>query len=185
MVAVIHDDPLALSVLAALSSGWESAGTVALRTGEPAEVVGPLLERAVEDGLATRLDLAGTPVYQLTPQGLDVVGVAPRVDEVVDQDRHVDVRTEAAPTVLEADPAPVSAEPSAVPGLPALAVDPPPGQVKRRYVVYAVGYVLIGLFLVLFVSPVVGLLSVVGGLALGGYALRPMFRTTNDRVTTP
>lgn len=97
---MIDRNPFVLQVLGALTSGVESANTVAARVGVPPQEVAALLEQGVGDGLVSRLDLAGTPVYQLTPKGLEVVGVAQGVESAVDDRGHVDLGA-AARMVME------------------------------------------------------------------------------------
>jgi hypothetical protein len=183
---VTDRDPLELRVLAALRRGVESATTVSSRTGVEREDVAAILERGVLDGLVNRLDLAGTPVYSLTPQGVDVVGEAP------------------AATVAPADPPPASDSEVAMPSVTMPTVTyaesshldrgevpprlPEPSQPRERaaprtvvwrHVVYAVAYLVLGVaFLVVFHSWV-GLFAVFAGLVLGGVALRPLLRSGN------
>ncbi len=52
----------------------------------------------------------------------------------------------------------------------------------RRHVVYAVGYVVLGIVLLVF-APVVGVLSILAGLVLGAFALRPLFASSGPKVT--
>jgi hypothetical protein len=257
--AVTDRDPLELSVLGALVSGFESPSTVATRLGVARDDVAPLLERCLLDGLVSRLDLAGTPVYSLTARGLEAIGSAPGASpsaadsvgplarsplvarplgagdgeaggrvagaapdvvapdgatpdvvapDVVAPDAEVgDAPADgagaaevAAGDVAARDRAPAGladheagvpppARPAdvAVPGqLAAIAepTEPAPNPVKWRHVVYAVAYVVLGLFFLLFLHTVVGLLAVVAGLVLGGVALRPLLRSDDVRVTT-
>jgi Domain of unknown function (DUF1707) len=259
---VIDRDPFVLRVLSALTSGVESANTVAARVGVSSQEVAALLEHGVVEGLVSRLDLAGTPVYQLTPKGLEVVGVAQGVESAVDDRGHVDLgaaarmvmeqyqaakdvaaedtvrdqaawpaddatrdrvsaalndafargaltkeqldeRTNRALTattmgevraagegVIElpaALPTGVDAAPTGTAGWtpPTLQVNPAVKQVTWRHVGYAALYVVVGLFFLLFLTPLVGLLTIAAGLLLGGFALRPILRSGNGRIRTP
>jgi hypothetical protein len=63
-------------------------------------------------------------------------------------------------------------------------VNPVRRKVQWRHVGYAVGYVVIGLVLLL-VQPVVGGLAILAGLALGAWSLRPLFAAGPARSDTP
>jgi hypothetical protein len=259
---MIDRNPFVVRVLGALTSGVESASTVADRLGVPREQTSTLLEQGVVDGLVTRLDLAGTPVYQLTPKGLEVVGVAQGVESAVDERGHVDLgaaarmvmeqyqaakdvaaedavreqsawpaddatrdrvsaalndafargaltkeqldeRTNRALTattmgeVRGAGEGVIDLPPTLPTGLrgpqpittgwtsPTLQVNPALQQVTWRHVWYAALYVAVGLFFLLFLSAVVGLLAIAAGLVVAGFALRPLLRTGNGRIRTP
>jgi hypothetical protein len=64
-------------------------------------------------------------------------------------------------------------------------VNPALQQVTWRHVWYAALYVAVGLFFLLFLSAVVGLLAIAAGLVVAGFALRPLLRTGNGRIRTP
>jgi hypothetical protein len=170
-------DPLELPVLGALTSGVESPSTVAARIGATREDVAVVLDREVVEGLVTRLDLAGTPVYSLTPKGREVVGVVAEAPDPRDEHGHIDDGPETSYVVARHE------EPQDVPEDHVLR-GPGPKQVKWRHVVYAVAYVVLGLFFLVFLHTVVGLFAVVAGVVIGGVALRPLLRTADARVTT-
>jgi hypothetical protein len=67
-------------------------------------------------------------------------------------------------------------------GAGGITVNPALAEVRWRLVAYAVGLGVLGLFLLAF-QPVAGLLVLVAGVALGGFALRPLLRTGTVRVT--
>lgn len=196
--AVTDRDPLELRVLGTLRTGVESPSTVSSRLGVAREDVATALERAVVDGLATRLDLAGTPVYALTTAGLGLVGEdvpATPVDlaGVSDSRPDAEVWTTEVPTA-DATPGPevhATAEVGPVrevPEVPTVAAPPQRQEVRRgrersssgrvawRHVVYAAAYVVLGLAFLVLLHAWVGLLAVVGGLVLGVFALRPLLR---------
>lgn len=188
MVGMEHasrSDPLEIDVLTALMSGVASAADVALRTGQSETVVSPILERCVAEQAVTRIDLRRTRAYSLTPKGMHAVALAQGLPAVVD---HTAVPEQPARPVdegvLEPPPEPPAViDPSLVeaPDHQAQAV-PASQKVTWRHVVYAVAYVLVGLFLMLL-QPVIGLLAVLAGLVLGAYALRPLWRSREKRVT--
>lgn len=180
-------------MLAALMSGAATAVDVAMRTGEPMSLVAPVLDRAVADQTVTRIAIAGPPAYSLTPKGLHAIGVREGSPEAVADAGQVDLEAAPRPVVEEQD---VTAARGAVPGQAAPPADdattrdrvPEPGDVKPaarevtwRHVVYAVAYVLLGLLFLLLLHSVFGLLVVVGGLALGAFALRPYWRSGSAR----
>jgi hypothetical protein len=84
-------EPIEIRVLAALAGGAATPADVATGVGEPVDVVGPLLERALAEQAVRRLDLAGGPTYLLTPKGLEIVGVYQGVSGAVDGSGHVDL----------------------------------------------------------------------------------------------
>ena len=92
---------------------------------------------------------------------------------------------EAGEGVVELPPAQPSRE-SRAPALgysPArLQVNPALAQVRWRSVGYGGVLVVLGLFLLVF-QPVVGLVVLLAGLALGGMAARPLLRTGSVRIT--
>jgi hypothetical protein len=258
---MIDRDPFVLRVLGALTSGVESATSVAERIGANSQDVSTLLEQGAREGLVTRLDLAGTPIYQLTPKGLEVVGVAQGVESAVDDHGHVDLgaaarmvmeqyqaakhvateeavhdqaswptddatrdrvsealddafargaltkdqldeRTDRALTattmgevraagegVIDLPPAPptdvAAPRPATSWATPTIEVNPAVKQVKWRHVVYAALYVVVGMFFLVFLTPVVGLVAIAAGLAIAGVALRPLLRTGNASIRTP
>jgi hypothetical protein len=51
--------------------------------------------------------------------------------------------------------------------------------------VYAALYVVVGMFFLVFLTPVVGLVAIAAGLAIAGVALRPLLRTGNASIRTP
>jgi hypothetical protein len=189
---VTHRDPLELRVLGALTSGVESAGTLSQLLALPRDEVAILLERGVAEGLVTRMDLAGTPAYSLTAEGLELVGGAPGAEapEPGHDDLGATTPVPTAPFQAVDDVAPVAAVPQ--PPAPADAVphpsapadampeeaDPARPKVRWRHVGYAAAYVVVGLF-VMLLQPVVGLLSIVAGLVLGGFTLRPLLRSSS------
>lgn len=209
MAAVRRSDPLELQVLAALTGGASTAAGVASEVGEPQSVVSPILEQSVADLTAVRLDLPGLPTYSLTPKGLALLGGAQEAPGATDPDG----ARPAGPASMPAGPASMPAEqpeptgdvhvedaprepasaglppvvptglgPASVSGRPGDPPGSPPRKVRWRHVVYAAGYVLVGLVL-LAVQPIIGALAVVAGLALGGYALRPLFATSRSGVS--
>ena len=207
MTYVDQSDPLEIRVLATLTSGTATVADVARRTGQAESVVGPILEQAVAEETVTRINLAKAPAYSLTPKGLHAVGVSQGVPGAVDSAGHVDpvvatqipvaehdVTTDDAAAdaaaidnpVTEVPPAPPPTGIGPVSGAPQVKrvdVDPELRKVQWRHVVYAAAYVLLGLFLLLF-QPVVGLVALAAGLVLGGFSLRPLFRTGPARVTS-
>jgi hypothetical protein len=90
MARFSRSDPLEVRVLAALAPGAATAAEVAGRVGHAQAEVDQILGRAVAEQLVTRLDLAGSPSYSLTPQGLEAVGVYQGVQAAVDDAGHVD-----------------------------------------------------------------------------------------------
>jgi hypothetical protein len=200
MADVHRSDPLEIRVLAALMSGAGTAADVAMRTAQPEAVVGPVLEQAVAEQTLTRIDFAKTPAYSLTPKGLHVVGLHQGGHEAVDDAGRVDAGP-AARLAMEQDVAArEAATDHAVPEQPGrsaevapvaegpsetgVVVRSPLREVTWRHVVYAAAYVVIGSFLLLL-QPVVGVVVVVAGLALGGYTLRPLWRSGSGRITSP
>jgi hypothetical protein len=256
MTHVDQSDPLEIRVLATLTSGTATVADVAMRTGQPESVVGPILEQAVAEQTVTRIKLAKAPSYSLTPKGLHAVGVYQGVQDAVDDAGHVDLgaatrmlmeeydaardvatadavreqadwpaddamrdrvssslndafargaltkeqlddRTNRALTattmgelravgegVIEVPPAPPTGigPVSRGPQVNRIEINPELPKVQWRHVIYAAAYVLLGLFLLLF-QPVVGLVALVVGLVLGGFTLRPLFRTGSVHVT--
>ena len=203
MTYVDQSDPLEIRVLATLTSGTATVADVAMRTGQPESVVGPILEQAMAEETVTRIDLAKAPAYSLTPKGLHAVGVVSQeVPGAVDSAGHVDpaVATQVpleeygdaatdAPIdnpVTDVPPAPLPTTIGQLSGAPqvnGVDVDPELEKVQWRHVVYAAAYVLLGLFLLLF-QPVVGLVALAAGLVLGGFSLRPLLRTGHACVTS-
>jgi hypothetical protein len=160
MGAVTERDPLELRVLAALRKGVESATTVSSRLAVDREDVAAILDRGVLDGLVSRLDLAGTPVYSLTSAGHDVVGDAPSGPVAVADPQPLSDPEVAVPTVTSAENSHVDrgADP----------LRPPEAD-----------YVVLGLGFLVFLHAWVGIVAVVGGLVLGAFALRPLLQATD------
>ena len=184
MVPSDPSDPAELRVLSVLTSGASTATGVAGELGEPESVVAPILEQAVADDVAVRLDLPGLPTYALTPQGLALLGVTPPQPSAAPEAPSAPPTAPSAPTPT-APSAPTTDTPGSGYGATLAPADQPRPKVVRRHLVYAVGYVVVGLFLALFLAPAVGILAIVGGLVLAGFALRPLYaggRTSvNDR----
>jgi hypothetical protein len=80
--------------------------------------------------------------------------------------------------------APTGLGPGTASGGTSVSTDPAQPTVRWRHVVYAVGYVLLGL-LMIAIQPIVGGLAVVAGLVLGGYSLRPLFAASRTQVNRP
>jgi hypothetical protein len=243
-------DPLEIRVLDALTSGAATAADVSLRTGQPVEVVAPILSQGVDDQTVTLLGRGKSPAYSLTPKGLHAVGVYQGVQGAVDGSGYVDLGAAARLVMEEYDAARDVAADDAVreqagwaaddaardrvtsalndayargalteeqlgerttraltastmgelraaadgvvelpPALPTgigpvtggihvqrVEVSPALKKVVWRHVVYAVAYVLVGLFLMIL-SKVIGIVVVLAGIALGAYTLRPLWRS--------
>ena len=207
MAIVNGSDPVELRVLSALTAGASTVLGVAAEVGEPESVVEPILEGSVAEQTTVRLDLPGLPTYALTPKGLALLGLSPDPQAVADDasDDHVssvpddarraaatdDAPRDAAPAgaALTEEPlapvAPMGLGPGTASGGTSVSTDPTPSpRVRRRHVVYAVGYVVVGLLL-LTVTPILGGLAMLAGLALGGFALRPLFTSSSTRVNGP
>jgi hypothetical protein len=257
MTRVYRSDPLEIRVLAALASGASTAADVAARVGRPESVVTSILAQGVAEQAVTRLDLAGTPSYSLTPKGLQAVGVYQGVQGAVDGDGHVDLgaatrmvmeQYDAARDVVAGDalreqagwpaddaardrvsaalndafargaltkeqlddrtnraltattmgqlraagdgvlelppvlPAGITVGPAS--GGSRVSVNPALAKVRWRYLGYAGGLLLLGLVL-LAVEPIVGVVVLLAGLALGGWTLRPLLATGTTRINTP
>ncbi len=209
MATVRGSDPVELRVLSALTSGASTAVGVAAQVGEPESVVEPILEWSVAEQRAMRLELPGLPTYALTPQGLalldfsqdaqgavddaprDPVSAAPvdaaaPVGEQLPPVAPVEERPPSVTPIEEQPPpvAPAGIGPGTASGGTSVSTDPAlPPPVRWRHVAYAAGYVLIGLVLLAF-QPFVGVLAVIAGLVLGGYALRPLLATRRTRVNS-
>ncbi len=197
MVPSDQSDPAELRVLSALTAGASTATGVAGEIGEPESVVAPILEQAVADEVAVQLDLPGLPTYALTPQGLALLGVAPPGPSAAPELEAPPSPSSgpSAPSAPGAPGAPVSQSAAGAPSAPttdtpgsgygATPADQPRPTVVRRHLVYAALYVVVGLFLALFLAPVVGVLAIAGGLVLAGFALRPLYAggraSVNDR----
>lgn len=186
MGAVTERDPLELRVLAALRKGVESATTVSSRLAVDREDVAAILDRGVLDGLVSRLDLAGTPVYSLTSAGHDVVGDAPSGPVAVADPQPLSDPEVAVPTVTSAENSHVDrgADPLRPPEADAAAPvqpreRPAAGKIAWRHALYAVAYVVLGLGFLVFLHAWVGIVAVVGGLVLGAFALRPLLQATD------
>jgi hypothetical protein len=186
MEHVSRSDPLEIDVLTALMSGVASAADVALRTGQSETVVTPILERCVAEQAVTRIDLRRTQAYSLTPKGMHAVALSQGVPEAVD---HTTAPEQVARPVGEGAMEPPHEPPAASSPSPVDASDYR-GKADRghqkviwRHVVYAVAYVLVGLFLMLL-QPVIGLLAVLAGIVLGAFALRPLWRSRDKGFTT-
>jgi hypothetical protein len=63
-----------------------------------------------------------------------------------------------------------------------IASAPAPGRVRWRHVAYAAAYVLLGLFILLFLHSVVGVLAILAGLGLGAWTLRPLLAHDPSRA---
>jgi hypothetical protein len=63
-----------------------------------------------------------------------------------------------------------------------LQVNPALSQVRWRHVGYAGAMTVLGLFLLVF-QPILGLVVLVAGLAVGGFAMRPLLRAGSVRIT--
>jgi hypothetical protein len=176
---VTDRDPLELRVLGALTSGVESPSTVATKVGATREDVAERLERGLLEGLVTRLDLAGTPVYSLTPKGREVVGAGPSVQEVVKEHPQVDA---LAPTPMVVSEPEAAGEPAEGAADENVVHERTQSDVTWRHVVYALAYVVLGLFFLVFLHTWIGLLAVVAGLVIGFVALRPLLRADDTGV---
>ena len=160
--------PVDLRVLAALTAGASTATGVAAETGETESVVEDVLEQSVAARTVVRLDLPGLPTYALTQAGHALLGGAPAaLGETTEPSHALDL-----PPIPPEDLGTVP-----VPGSGGVVGDGPPRTVVRRHVVYAVGYVVLGLVLLVF-APVIGVLSILAGLVLGGFALLPYVATS-------
>jgi len=53
-----------------------------------------------------------------------------------------------------------------------------------RHLLYAAVYVVVGLF-VLILQPIIGLLAIAAGIALGVYTLRPLYGSGRTKVNDP
>ena len=168
MASIDPSDPVDLRVLASLTGGASTATGVAAETGEPESVVEQVLEQSVADQTVVRLDLPGLPTYALTSTGHARLGGAPAVPSVASEPSHALDLPPIPPEALGTVP---------VPGAHEVVGDAPPRRVVRRHVVYAVGYVVLGLVLLLF-APVIGVLAILAGLVLGGFALLPSFASS-------
>jgi hypothetical protein len=163
-----------------------------MRTSEPVTLVDPVLEQAVAEQTVTRIAIARTPAYSLTPKGLHAIGLH-QSEAAADGAGRVEVGSAPQPVIEAYDGVPdVTATREAVPEQAHLPADdattrdgaPEPGEVKPaprevtwRHVVYAVAYVLLGLLFLLLLHSAFGLVVVVAGLALGAFALRPYWRS--------
>jgi hypothetical protein len=202
MATVRGSDPVELRVLSALTSGASTAVGVAAQVGEPESVVEPILEWSVAEQRAVRLELPGLPTYALTQQGLALLDFSQDAQGVVDHtpgDHPSAVPDDAVapggqteellPPVAPIDEqlppvAPTGIGPGTASGGTSVSTNPAlPPQVRWRHVAYAAGYVLIGLVLLAF-QPLVGVLAVIAGIVLGGYALRPLLATRRTRVNS-
>ncbi len=176
-------DSLDLRVLSHLTAGASTATGVAGELGEPESAVAPILERAVADETAMVLDLPGMPTYALTPKGLAALGVSPAGASTTDE------RADPAPATPVAPVAPLPPAPAApstpreplAPSAPTVPAPPHQQRVVLRHLLYAAVYVVIGLFL-LILQPIIGLLAIAAGLALGAYTLRPLYWPRRNRV---
>jgi hypothetical protein len=186
--------PLEIRVLETLTSGPLTVAEVALRTGEPETVVGPVLDQRVLDQVVTRIKLAAAPAYSLTPMGLHAIALHQRAHGGVDHGAGVpEVATSSALGEYAADatpeqPAPlpsgVPSDLSAIPTGPRLqraGADSVAARVRWRYVLYAVAYVLLGMLILVFLHSVVGVLAILVGLVLGGWTLRPLLASPPGR----
>ncbi len=95
-----RSDPVEMRVLAGLTAGPASAGDLAAQVGQPPDVVTRVLEQAVAAGSVAVSDLAATPSYSLTAEGLEAVGLYQGVQGAVDDSGHVDYGA-AARLVME------------------------------------------------------------------------------------
>jgi hypothetical protein len=144
------------------------------------------------------MDLAGTPAYSLTAEGLELVGGAPGAEAPEPGHEDLGAATPVPTTPVPTAPVPTAPVPTApspavvddvapaaaVPDLAApvgavpVEADRARPKVRWRHVGYAAAYVVVGLF-VMLLQPVVGLLSIVAGLVLGGFTLRPLLRSSS------
>jgi hypothetical protein len=208
-MATVHgSDPVELRVLSALTAGASTVGGVAAAVGEPESVVEPILEWSVAEQRAVRLDLPGLPTYALTPKGIALLDFSQETQGgAVDTARVADLagaapspveQPEAATAVVAEEPhvaadeadvelppvAPTGLGPGTASGGTSVSTDPAQPTVRWRHVVYAAGYVILGL-LMIAIQPIVGGLAVVAGLVLGGYTLRPLFAASKTQVNGP
>lgn len=201
MTAEHPSAPLEIRVLETLTSGPLTVAEVALRTGEPQTVVGPVLDQRVLDQAVTRIKLAAAPAYSLTPMGLHAIALHQGAHGGVDLG--AGIPEVATPSVLgeyaaEATPEQPASLPSGVPSdvpsdVPPVPPGPPGprlqragadsvvGRVRWRYVLYAVAYVVLGVLILVFLHSVVGVLAILVGLALGGWTLRPLLASPPGR----
>lgn len=188
-------DPLEIRVLETLTSGPLSAGEVAVRTVEAEMVVTPVLEQSVVEQTVTRLKLGKRSAYSLTPKGLHAIAVFQRVQGAVDGDGQVDQgaatrmvtqQDDAARDIAVEDTREGVAEPppllptvvgpvSGGPGVESAHVSPAVRTVQWRHVLYAVMYVALGVFLLLALHSAIGVASILVGLGLGAWTLRPLY----------
>ncbi len=208
-MATVHgSDPVELRVLSALTAGASTVGGVAAAVGEPESVVEPILEWSAAEQRAVRLDLPGLPTYALTPKGMALLDFSQETQGgVVDTAGVADLagaarspveQPETATAVVAEEPqvaadeavvelppvAPTGLGPGTASGGTSVSIDPAQPTVRWRHVVYAAGYVILGL-LMIAIQPIVGGLAVVAGLVLGGYTLRPLFAASRTQVNGP
>src|SRR3954452_5291316 len=128
-----------------------------------------------------------SPPSPLPPKGMHAVGLAESSpDAGAAAGGPVGPSAEPAPELLELSEPP-AAVPTERPGelAPAshdsvetrVVTVPDARKVTWRHVLYAVVYVVLGLVFLLVLHSVIGLLVVAAGLALGAFALRPLWRT--------
>jgi hypothetical protein len=168
---------LEIRVLAALGAGATTAEEIAAGLTEPLESVRAALARAVEVGVVSRRDdLAPGGSFSLTSQGAPWGDSAHTVP--VSTGRPAGTGADVMPSGTPADPAGPAPDEAVLSGpqaAPAVTTGEPSVGVRWRHVVYAAAYVVLGLAVVLL-QPVVGVLLVLAGIALGGYTLRPLLR---------
>lgn len=80
-------EPVELRVLAALADGAHTPAEIRSRVEGD---IAPVLDWAISQGYAERLDLAAGPSYSLTPRGLQTVALRREIGQVVDGSGHVD-----------------------------------------------------------------------------------------------
>jgi hypothetical protein len=176
-------DPLEIRVLETLTSGPLSAAEVAMRVWESEPVVTPVLEQSVLEQNVTRLKLGKTAEYSLTPKGLHTLGVSQGAQGAVDSDGRVPTPTmisdlhAAGAGVTESPPGlPTAIDPNwGSPAMERVPEKPAARKVLWRHVAYAVAYVLLGVFLLLALHSAIGVASILVGLGLGAWTLRPLY----------
>jgi hypothetical protein len=87
---MIYPDPPELRMLSALASGARTPAEVGAQVPDLGTQVPSLLEWAVAQGYAERLDLAAGPSYSLTEKGLHTVGLRQELSQAIDASGRVD-----------------------------------------------------------------------------------------------
>jgi hypothetical protein len=171
-----HSESFETRVLAALAAGATTPEEIAAGLTVPLDQVHQTLAQAVDAGVVAS---AGGAPYSLTPKGRAALGLSTTIPG--DPPPVTQAETQTPPPT----PSPGQSEPLDLPAAhPGLTKDPVGAlaqpRVRWRHVVYAGAYVVFGVLLLLL-QPVVGVVLIVAGLALGGFALRPLFTTrTSD-----